>query len=218
MLAPFTRRRAAPPTGALQGRPWIDAVPDEILIAAPAADLFRGILDPCLVRPVMVSQDRILGLRSSEGDRDEVLQGIVVRSPLAGIKARRWASIVLTALARYGPRAIELACTPVGFGELETTFDRPDSKADCPHCGETFQLRHMKQHQARNTLCRWQRAAHAVRALWADGWRDPFSVTGAPVRWDDLQRRAHWRRRTETVVFPRWVAVLILAPGDAPTA
>jgi hypothetical protein len=204
--------------GRCQGRPWTDRVPNETLVPAPVADVVRGILDPPLVRLVMVSQDRILGLRSSEYVRDEVLQGIVVRSPLEGVKARRWVSIVLAALDRHGPLTVKLACTPAGFVELETTFDRPHSRGDCPHCGQKIPLRTMKQHQARNTLCRWQRAAHAVRTLWADGWRDPFVIPSAPLRWDELQRRAYWRRRTQTVVFPRWVAVLILPPDDAPSA
>lgn len=205
--------------GRCQGRPWVAAVPDETLVPAPVADALRNVLDPRLVRPVKVSQDRILRLRSSEGVRDEVLQGIVVRSPLEGVKARRWAAIAAAALERYGPVAVELACTPAGFIELETTLDidRARPVGDCSHCGETIPLRQMKLHQARSTLCRWRRAAQAVRAFWGDGWRDPFVVPGAPLRWDEFQR-GFWRRRTRTVEFPRWVAVLILPPDDAPSA
>ena len=44
---------------------------------------------------------------------------------------------------------------------------------------------------------------------WADGWRDPYSVDGAPLKWGDITATAHWRKRAHVVRFPTWSAVLL---------
>jgi hypothetical protein len=160
-----------------------------------------------------VSEERILRIRSSEPVRDEVLQGIVVRSPIAGLRARRWVYVVMAAIERYGPQAIDMALTSAGYEALESVVNVNDRLVDCPDCGETVGRSRLNLHRARSTLCRWRRARVEVQSLWDEGWRDPVTVGGAPQSWGGLQGRAAWRRRIRTIEFPRWVAVL-LSPSE----
>jgi len=60
-----------------------------------------------------------------------------------------------------------------------------------------------------------RRAAAEVRAAWAAGWRDPYSVQGAPLTWGELTGKVCWQRRLVTVDFPRWTAVLLKPDGIA---
>jgi hypothetical protein len=196
-----------------RGKPWVDGVEDSALVPESAAELFSERLPAHLIGPVEVSQDRVMSLRSSERVRNEVLYGVVVRSPIEGVRARRWVYVVMAALERHGPQALEKAVTSAGFEEVERELDADDWLADCPDCGETVGRSHINLHRARSTLCRWRRARTEVRALWDEGWRDPFAVPDAPLSWQALQATAAWRRRVRTIEFPRWVAVL-LSPGD----
>lgn len=200
--------------GRCRAVPWVDSTEDSALVPGPHARLFRDRLPDALVGPVNVSQDRVLRLRSAEGVRDDVLQGIVVRSPIEGVNARRWMYVVRAAVELRGPEAIEKGLAPSGFGDLERELQVDDWLVDCPDCGEPVKRSRMNLHLAKSTLCRWRRARDEVKALWGAGWRDPFSIPGAPLAWGALQEKAVWRRRLRTVELPRWVAVL-LAPTEA---
>lgn len=200
--------------GRCRGKPWVDEVEDSALVPKPAAALFIERLPSSLIGPVNVSQDRVLRHRSTQGVRDEVLQGILVRSPVDGVRARRWVCVVMSAVERHGSEAIERAVTSAGFEEIERKLGE-DWLVDCPDCGDTVGASSINLHRATSTLCRWKRAAAEVRELWDAGWRDPFTVPGAPLGWEGLQARVAWRRRTRTIEFPRWVAVLI-SPAALP--
>ena len=199
--------------GRCRGTPWIEDVEDEALVPEPAASMFIDRVPSHLVRPINVSEDRLIRLRLTERVRDDVLHGIVVRSPVEGVRARRWVYVVTAAVERHGPQVIDRAVTPIGFQEVEGELDVNDRLVDCPDCGDTVARSGISLHRSKSTLCRWRRAATEVRALWDAGWRDPFTVPGAPLKWDQLQGKAAWRRRVRTVEFPRWVAVL-LSPAE----
>ena len=143
----------------------------------------------------------------------EVVHGIVVRSPIQGVSARRWVYVVRAATDSQGPHAIERAITPGGFAELEGGLDADAWLVDCPDCGETVKRSRINLHRAASTRCRWQRARTEVRALWEIGYRDPFSMPTAPLDWEALRRTATWRRRVRTIEFPRWVAVMVSSAG-----
>jgi hypothetical protein len=208
-------RAVGPHAGRCRGKPWVDDVEDSALVPQPVADLFCERLPARLIGPVEVSQDRALRLRSHEGVRNDVLQGVVVRSPIEGVRARRWVYIVRAAVEGQGPDAIGRALTSAGFDELERELDVDDQFVDCPDCGETVRRSRVNLHRTKSTLCRWRRARGEVRALWAAGWRDPFTVPGAPLSWGGLQAGVAWRRRTRTIEFPLWVAVLLSPPHSA---
>jgi hypothetical protein len=199
--------------GRCPGRPWVDDVEDSALVPEPIADLLSDRLPGHLLEPVNVSRDRMLRLRSAEGVSHDVLRGLLVHSPIEGVPARRWVYIVTAAVEHHGPAAIVTAMTSTGFNDLERELAMNDRLVDCPDCGQTVGRSRIDLHRARSTLCRWKRARDEVRALWEAGWRDPFTVPGAPLSWEGLQARVAWRRRIRTTEFPRWVAVL-LSPAE----
>jgi hypothetical protein len=199
-----------------RGKPWVNDVEDSALVPQPVADVFCERLPGRLIESVDVSQDRLLRLRSHEGVRYDVLQGIVVRSSIEGVRARRWVYIIRAAIERQGPDAIGRALTSAGFHDLERELDMDDRLVDCPDCGEIVQRSRINLHRTKSTLCRWRRARGEVRGLWEAGWRDPFTVPGAPLSWEGLQARVAWRRRTRTIEFPLWIAVLLSPPPSDP--
>jgi hypothetical protein len=197
------------------GKPWVDDVEDSALVPQPVADLFSERVPASLIGPVDISLDRVLRLRSHEGVRYDVLQGVVVRSPVEGVRARRWVYIVRAAVERQGPDAISTALTSAGFDKLQRELDVDDQLVDCPDCGETVRRSRINLHRAKSTLCRWRRARGEVRTLWDTGWRDPYTVPGAPLSWEGLKARTAWRRRIHTIEFPLWTAVLLSpSPSD----
>ena len=195
--------------GRCRGKPWVDDLQDDALIPEPAASTFSQRMPAHLVGPVNVSQDRLGRFHPAERLRYDVLDGIVVRSPIDGVRARRWLYVVTAAIERHGPQVVDRALTPVGFREVERELDPDGWLVDCPDCGDAVGRSGIKLHRARSTLCRWKRAETEVRTLLDEGWRDPFTVPGAPLKWDLLQAKAAWRRRVRTVEFPRWTAVLL---------
>lgn len=132
-------------------------------------------------------------------------------SPILGVAPRRWSRVVLAAAARDGGVDIARVLDREAFAGLEAEVDQAELFAVCGRCSETVTRRGLVGHQRSSTRCRWTHAADEVRGLWADGWRDPFSVAGTPLSWTELQTRACWRSRLRTVRFPLWTAVL-LAP------
>lgn len=194
--------------GRCSGRAWVDSVEDSALVPESAAAIFTERLPPGLVGPVDVSQDR-LRLTSTPRLHADVVHGIVVRSPIQGVSARRWVYVVRAATDGRGPHAIEKAVTPGGFAELERELNAHAWLVDCPDCGQTVKRSRITLHRASSTMCRWQRARTEVRALWVRGYRDPFSMPAAPLSWEALQRTKTWRSRVRTIEFPRWVAVMV---------
>lgn len=114
-----------------------------------------------------------------------------------------------------GAGAIHKALTSDGFAEIELRLNEEGRLACCPDCGDTTTAKGLSRHRTRNTPCRWRRAVEEVRRLWAEGWRDPFSVPGAPLKWRELNATVAWRRRLHVVPFPAWTAVL-LRDGASP--
>lgn len=195
--------------------PWVDDLDDNALIAAPLAHDVASILPRDLVGRPRFSGDRLLHPHPDDYLRIDVTAGIVVRSPVEGVRAQRWAVVVAAAERDLGVGAIHKAVTADGFAELEQRLTDEGRLAQCPDCGDTTTAKGLTRHRARNTPCRWRRAAEEVRRLWTDGWRDPFSVPDAPLKWGDLNATVAWRRRVHVIPFPAWTAVL-LRDGTAP--
>lgn len=195
--------------------PWVDDLDDNALIAAPLAHDVASVLPRHLVGRPRFSGDRLLHPHPDDYLRIDVTAGIVVRSPVEGVRAQRWAVVVAAAERDLGAGAIHKAITSDGFAELEQRLTEEGRLARCPDCGDTTTAKGLTQHRARNTPCRWRRAAEEVRRLWAEGWRDPFSVPGAPLKWGELNATVAWRRRVHVVPFPAWTAV-VLRDGTAP--
>lgn len=189
-------------------RPWVDEIPDLALVAAPLAHDMADALPPDLLsRPF--SEGRMLSPNPDNYIRIDLCQGVMVRSPVPGVRAQRWAVVTSAAAREYGASAIQRATTLDGFAELEQQLVAQGRLTQCPICGDTTMVNGLRNHQGRNRACRWRVAAAAVRTLWADGWRDPYSVAGAPLKWGELTAAARWRQRMQVVRFPAWTAVLL---------
>lgn len=197
--------------GQCGGRPWTEDIPDATLVAAPMAEVLERLLPPALVAHPDFSYDRLTASTFPDYLRIAVCRGITVRSPIAVVPSRRWVSVALAAAARYGEPGVRRAMIGSGFAELEHELIDPAEFAECPDCHEVVKRKGLKTHQSRNVGCRWQHAANVVRELWQQGWQDPYSVAGAPLKWSDLRAKGEWRRRLQTVEFPKCTAVL-LAP------
>lgn len=189
--------------------PWVDDLPDTALIGAPLAQSVAAVLPAHLLDRPNFSGDRLLHPHPDDYLPIHLCQGVVVRSPVDGVTAQRWAVVVAAAERDEGAAAIEQAATADGFAEIESRLLDEGRLGRCPDCGDTTTAKGLGRHRARNTQCRWRRAAAEVRRLWADGWRDPFSVPGAPLKWRELNDRIYWRNRTHVIPFPAWTAVLL---------
>ncbi len=194
------------------GRPWVDDLPDRAVIPAPLAGALLSVLPRALVeeaeRPKVdrARRDRVaLDFR----------EGVTVRSPVEGVRARKWLRVAVAALETKGLSSVRQALSPEGFRALEREVVPAGTDVVCPDCGESSSARGLATHRATNGACRWRRAAAEVREAWAAGWRDPYSVEGAPLTWAELVGRVRWQRRLVTVDFPRWTAVLLKPDGIA---
>ena len=189
--------------------PWVDDIADTALIAAPLAQAVALVLPRHLVGSPRFSDDRLLHPHPDDYLRVDLCQGVVIQSPVEGVTAQRWAIVVAAAERDKGPSAISRALTADGFRELAQQLTEEERLTRCPDCGNTTTTKGLAGHRARNTPCRWRRAAAEVSRLWADGWRDPFSVPGAPLKLAELNATVAWRRRVHLVPFPAWTAVLL---------
>jgi hypothetical protein len=187
-------------------RPWIDLLPDEALVAAPLASLLEAVMPEGTVQYPTFSEDRLLGRRGRT--HAQLGESILVRSPIEGIAAQRWAAVLTIAERHAGPQVIEDAFSPEGFAGLEDALHHREQLTACRDCGATTSPRGLNIHRASSTSCRWRRAAAEVRRLWDEGWRDPHIVAGAPNSWTELCRPA-WRTRVHVVPFPALQAVLL---------
>lgn len=190
-------------------RPWVDEIPDLALVAAPFAQDMAEVLSPDLLSRPSFSEERILSPDPDNYIRIDLCQGVMVRSPVPGVRAQRWAVVTSAAARECGPSAIQWATTLDGFAELEQQLLAQGRLTQCPICDDTTMVKGLRNHQARNRACRWRVAAAEVRRRWADGWRDPYSVDGAPSKWGELIATIRWRQRTHVVRFPAWTAVLL---------
>jgi hypothetical protein len=196
--------------GRCRGRPWVDDVPDTVVVPAAYADLLLGVLDEALVG--LVSLERSPRVDPRDGRRRAEAPGsggtFRIRSPLGGVAARRWLVVATAAVDRWGIDGARQAQRPDRFAELQHELLAPGAYAECPGCGAFVSTSALRSHQAKSASCLWRRAALEVRCAWRDGWRDPCSVRGAPTTWGELSA-SRWRRRLHTVPFPRWIAVLL---------
>ena len=187
-------------------RPWVDDLPDRAVVPAPLA----GVLLSVLPRALLEEAQRPKVTRSRQ-DRValDFRFGYAVRSPVEGVPARRWLRVATAALETRGLCAVREALSPEGFLALEREVVPPGTGVVCPDCDEHVTRRGLPTHRAMNGACRWRRAAAEVREAWTAGWRDPYSVEGAPLTWAQLTGQVRWKRRLLTVDFPRWTAVLL---------
>lgn len=188
------------------GRPWVDDLPDRAVIPAPLVGALLSVLPRAIV-------EEAARPRVDRARRDRVAldfrEGVTVRSPVEGVRARRWLRVAVAALESKGLTSVRQALSADGFSALEQALVPPGSEVVCPDCGEHVTARGLGTHRATSGACRWRRAAAEVREAWARGWRDPYSVEGAPLTWGELTGRVCWQRRLVTVDFPRWTAVLL---------
>lgn len=189
----------------------MDDLPDRAVIPAPLAGALLSVLPRALVE--QAERPKVDRARRERVALD-FREGVTVRSPVEGVRARRWLRVATAALESKGLSSVREAVFPDGFYALERELVPLESEVRCPDCDEGISARGLPTHRATNAACRWRRAAAEVRRAWAAGWRDPYSVEGAPLTWGELVRKVRWQRRLVTVDFPRWTAVL-LKPEDA---
>lgn len=191
-------------------RQWVDDLPDSAVIPSGLVGLLTSVLPPDLVEEgnptVGRSRRNDVGFDFRYGRR--------MRSPIDGIRARRWLHVATRVLDARGVQAVKRTLTVEGFLELEAEVVSADEAASCPGCGEFVTRRGLGNHRTTNVVCRWRRAVAEVSHAWEAGWRDPFNVDGAPLTWAQLQSRVQWRRRLLTVEYPRWTAVLLRTDLD----
>ncbi len=182
------------------------------MVPAPLAGALLSVLPPALVE--QAERPKVDRARRERVALD-FREGVTVRSPVEGVRARRWVRVATAALDSKGLSSVRQAVSPDGFYALEREVVPLGSEVTCPDCGECVSARGLPTHRATNAACRWRRAAVEVRRAWATGWRDPYSVEGAPLAWAELVRKVRWQRRLVTVDFPRWTAVLLKPEGAA---
>lgn len=194
-----------------RGHPWVDDLSDTAVVPDAYTELLLGLGDDVAVG--VVDPGHLSRIDPGDGrcrHRPPTPSGVLrVHSPVPGVSARRWLVVALAAADRWGADGVRRAVRADGFYTLETELVLPGTYTECPVCGAFVAARVLGQHQRMSATCWWQRAAAEVRAAWRDGWRDPYTVPGAPTTWTDLSRSAGWRRRLRTVPFPRWIAVLV---------
>lgn len=195
--------------GQCRGHPWVDDIDDTALVMSPLADDLVALLPAKLVSRPQYSHQRLTQPRQGEYLHDDLRRAIAVRSPVAGVGARQWVHVARAARERLGDEGVRRALSTDGFNELQSTLIAPGDFIKCPDCHELVRRHAIDDHRAKSTVCRWRHAAAEVRELWADGWRDPWNIPGAPLKWGDLLAKVEWRRRVRTVEFPKWTAVLL---------
>lgn len=188
------------------GHPWVDDLPDRAVVPAPIAGALLSVLPRALVQEA--ERPKVTRSRQDTVALD-FRHGVTIESPLAGVPARKWLRVAMAALECRGLSSVRAALSPDGFQVLQRELVPPGTEAVCSDCGQEVTARGLATHRATSGACRWRRAAAEVREAWAAGWRDPYSVDGAPLTWAELVGKVCWQRRLVTIDFPRWTAVLL---------
>src|SRR4051812_31756596 len=87
--------------------PWIDDIPDNALIAAPLAEEIGHLFPSQLVETRTFSEDRLLRPQPGEYLREELRQGVLIRSPIHDVPAQRWAIVAGVAARHCGDQALQ---------------------------------------------------------------------------------------------------------------
>ena len=151
--------------GRCRGHAWVEDLEDAVLVVAPTgATLARVLPAECVGRPAF-SDDRLLQRGPMPGDylRDEVCRGVTVRSPAGGVRAGRWLLVATAAARASGDDGVREALDGDGFATLERDLVDPAEVVECPACRDVVRRRGLGSHLAKNTACRWRRAAAEVR-------------------------------------------------------
>lgn len=197
--------------GRCSGHPWVNDLPDRAVVPAPLAGALLSVLPSSLVED---SEPPTVTPAQRGRVTADFRLGVTIKSPIEGVRARKWVRVAVAALEQRGLSSVQEALTADGFERLDHDLIAEGSDVACPDCGESITTRGLAKHRGSSAACRWRRAAAEVREAWAGDWRDPYSVMGAPHTWLELSRTVHWRRRLLTVEFPRWTAVLLKPPSD----
>ena len=202
--------------GRCRGHPWVDDLADSAVVPTSYTDAILGVVDESLVRPLPMDRSRRVDGRDGRLRNPSPEHGGMFRihSPLEGIKARRWLVVAAAAADRWGRDGVRQALDEQRFDELQDELLVPGSYVDCPVCGAFVSALALHAHQTTSANCAWRRAALEVRCAWRGGWRDPYSIPEAPKTWSELCASMRWKRQVRTVVFPRWIAVLLPGAGD----
>lgn len=201
--------------GRCRGHPWVDDLADTAVVPNSSSGVILGVLEESLVSPVPLERSsRVVGrdgrLRNPAPEHGGMFR---IRSPLDGVKSRRWLVVAIAAADRWGTDGVRQALDAHRFHELEDELLVPGSYVDCPICGAFVSALALHPHQTTSANCAWRRAALEVRCAWRDGWRDPCSIPETPKTWSELSGSTRWKRQVRTVAFPRWIAVLLSGDG-----
>lgn len=196
-----------------QGRPWVDEIEEVAVVPTEYTSLMAAMVDVDLLGVVNDQRHSraVLGDGRAKSRVPTPAGRLTVETPIVGVRPRRWLTVAIAATERFGLDGLVSALDPAAFHELEAYVLTPGAYVECPTCGALITTRGLKNHQATNALCSWTRAANEVRTAWATGWRDPYSVHDAPLTWGELRAKKCWRDQLRTVLFPRWIAVLLPA-------
>ncbi|HEX8771511.1 MAG TPA: hypothetical protein VF711_12155 [Acidimicrobiales bacterium] len=104
------------------GRPWIDTLVDSTLVTGDLAELLSQFLPPELVDRPTFSDDRMLSPGPGEYLREEVCHGIVIRSPVEGVRSRRWTHVAGAAYGTGGETALRRTLTAEGLPNSRTSL------------------------------------------------------------------------------------------------
>lgn len=192
-------------------RPWVDEIPEVAVIPFGYSSLIADAVDASLLGTVSEPGSTRVSPGDGRGRRPVPIPAgfVTVATPIEGVRARRWLTVALAAIDTLGEDALHRALEPTTFHDLEAEVLYPGAYTECPTCGAFVSTRGLSRHQASNAACAWRRAADDVGTAWQDGWRDPYSLGDVPITWVELTAKKHWRDQLRTIVFPRWIAVLL---------
>src|SRR5687767_8027133 len=112
---------------------WVDDLVDSAVVPAPLAALVLSVLPEALVEEAQHPE-------VSRSRRNEVgfdfRFGRRIRSPLEGVRARRWLFVATAVLERQGLHAVRRTLNLEGFLDLEKALLSPGDTTECPVCGE----------------------------------------------------------------------------------
>lgn len=124
--------------GRCRQHPWVEDLVDSAVVPAPLAGLVLSVLPAALVED---AEHPDVG-RSRRNDVGfDFRFGRRIRSPLEGVRAKRWLLVATAVLEQHGLRAVQRTLTLDGFLELEQAVLTPGEQSECPDCGEFVRRR-----------------------------------------------------------------------------